>query len=457
MGQVMARPVPGTGFGGGDPRIGRKITYWRCVLYTMRPPGSVRRSRLALAPRGICRSPWWLGAVGAVFLAACAGTAAGAPPQPVDQGASASSGEPVGGQPTAIPTLAVGQSRQVPVPPDGKAYLGVQVQWQSDTPAAVAQRLGRTPAIFGRFVSFPMSADDLTQVDDVVSQVAAVHGKFFITLEPQQGLAAVTSEVAQQFAQTAAGWNAKGVDVFVRFGQEMNGSWYIWGQKPLEYVTAFRVVAEAVHTYAPRTVMVWSPNYGGGYPFPGEPYLAQPGSADFALLDTNHDGRITEADDPYTPYYPGDQYVDWVGITLYHFGDAWPWGKNIVAEKNKFVDQLTGHYNGANGNGTTVPDFYRTFAVGHHKPMALSETSALYNLAQAGVGSSDLAIKTDWIQQVFDPSFATRFPLLKMENWFEYAQPENGINGTIDWRATVDPQIVAVLRAALGSRFIFAG
>jgi hypothetical protein len=301
-----------------------------------------------------------------------------------------------------------------------------------------------------------LTGEDRTKLDGAVEQIAVVHAKFFLTLEPQQGLQTVTAATARDLATTIAAWNTKGVDVFVRFGQEMNASWHVWGQKPLEYVSAFRIVADAVHIYAPNAVMVWSPNYGGGYPFLGQQYLAQPGTADFNILDRDHDGKLTEADDPYAPYYPGDAYVDWVGISLYHFGDAWPWGKNIIAEPNKFVDQLTGHYRGANGDDTAVPDFYATYAVGHHKPMALSETSALYNDGQAGRGASNAAIKTDWIHQALDPSFATRFPLLKMENWFEYVKSEDGITGVIDWRATADPQVLATLRAALTSRFLLA-
>jgi hypothetical protein len=40
------------------------------------------------------------------------------------------------------------------------------------------------------------------------------------------------------------------------------------------------------------------------YPFQGAGVspLPQPGTPDFIALDTNRDGRITQLDDPYTPY-----------------------------------------------------------------------------------------------------------------------------------------------------------
>lgn len=28
------------------------------------------------------------------------------------------------------------------------------------------------------------------------------------------------------------------------------------------------------------------------------------------------------SDDPYTPFYPGDQWVDWVGMNQYHMGQV---------------------------------------------------------------------------------------------------------------------------------------
>jgi hypothetical protein len=29
---------------------------------------------------------------------------------------------------------------------------------------------------------------------------------------------------------------------------------------------------------------------------------------------------VGDKDDPYTPYWPGDEWVDWIGMSLFHFG-----------------------------------------------------------------------------------------------------------------------------------------
>ena len=57
--------------------------------------------------------------------------------------------------------------------------------------------------------------------------------------------------------------------------------------------------------YTCRTFMLWAPNNGGGYPFPNGTAIADYLTAtDFKAMDTNNDGQITQADDPYAPFYP---------------------------------------------------------------------------------------------------------------------------------------------------------
>jgi hypothetical protein len=344
-------------------------------------------------------------------------------------------------------------NRQVPIPADGTTYFGVQLSWSSDSPAAYAVRLGKTPMVYGDYLTFPMSAGEKLALSQEMNQVAAVQGKFMLTLMPENGLDAITESAVDDLGSSLADYNARGVEVFVRFGHEMNGSWYPWCQRPAAYVKAFRQVADAVHQLAPKSAMVWAPNYGGGYPFPDGGFNAQPGTADFAGLDINKDGVLTMADDPYGPYYPGDAYVDWVGLTLYHWGNSWPWGKNDLPEANEFASQVRGTYKGLLGDQTSVPDFYATYAVGHNKPFTIAETSALYNPGQNGASNYD--IKMDWINQVFAPNIATEFPRLKMLLWFEHEKYERD-TGTVSWSITRDPDLLARFHAALPSRLIFA-
>ena len=66
--------------------------------------------------------------------------------------------------------------------------------------------------------------------------------------------------------------------------------------------------------------MLWAPNNGGGYPFPNGTAIANYVSAtDFKAMDTNGDGQITQADDPYAPFYPvSNAACAFVQLRLHH-------------------------------------------------------------------------------------------------------------------------------------------
>ncbi|HEY8701829.1 MAG TPA: glycosyl hydrolase [Arthrobacter sp.] len=344
---------------------------------------------------------------------------------------------------------------ELPVPEDGTAYYGVQLDWQQDSVAGYASRFGATPAMFGRYVSFPLTPEEEKEVGEEVAALASAHSAMMLTLEPRNGLDTITPAVLATFSQQLTAWTRKGVPVMVRFAHEMNGSWYAWGQQPALFIEKFRQVAAAVHT-VPGSTMLWSPNEGGSYPFPGGPHEAKPGTTAFSALDTNGDGKLSMDDDPYSPYWPGDDAVDWVGLTLYHFGDVYPWGENETPEPGKLAAKITGTYKSGLVDETAVPDFYATYAAGHAKPFAISETAALYNTARTD-GAAALDIKSAWWNQLFDPAFSTRFPLLKLALWFEYTKEETEpANQVIDWRATADPATLARFREAVPSRFIMA-
>ena len=336
--------------------------------------------------------------------------------------------------------------------PASGAWFGVNLDWAKDSPGAIADRLGVSPAVFVEFAEFPVAAESWKRLDGVVGRIREAGAMALLTLEPHGGLAAVTDKAVDALATHLAAYNRRGVPVFVRFAHEMNGSWYAWSQQPAEYVAAFRKVAAAVHAEAPTSAMVWAPNYGGGYPFPGR-YAAAPGTPAFGSLDTDGDGRLSMADDPYQPYYPGDDAVDWVGMSLYHWGSSWPWGENERPEAGKLVAQLTGEYRGASGDERSLPDFYATYAGTKGKPLAITETAAFY---APGAGAADKAdeaeesaIKGDWWQQVFAVAADGRFPRLAMVNWFEWDKVESEVKARVNWGVSRRPALAGAFRAAL--------
>jgi len=100
----------------------------------------------------------------------------------------------------------------------------------------------------------------------------------------------------RQTLDTLAGYNKP---MLIRFAGEMNDGQL--GVDPTAYVDMFRNVANMVHEY-PNFAVVWSP-------------------IDLGALDRN-----------FIYYYPGDEYVDWIGISSYAF--KYFQGDNNTAEKN---------------------------------------------------------------------------------------------------------------------------
>ncbi len=400
--------------------------------------------------------PSFLALAAAVLLAGCTAGAPSAFPgasSPAPSGAAvspdASSDVPPASNeasPSATwgppPTQGPGLAR---LEPGDGAYFGLNLDWGSVCAADAAERLGRTPAVWVQFARFPLDDGARANLDAFIEQVAGVGGIALITLEPHDGLAAVTQAAADDLADRLAGyWTESGVATFVRFAHEMNGSWYPWAQAPSVYVEAFRTVADAVHERSPASAMVWAPNEGGGYPFTGGAHAAGPGSAEAALLDTDGDGAVTGRDDPYAPYYPGDEAVDWVGMSLYHWGLEYPWGENELPRPGSFAALLRGEDLGAHDEASDVPDFYAQYVEGHDKPLAIVETAILYDPAAAG-GPAEAELKTAWFQEVFGPATQEAFPRIRMLSWFEWRKQEPEVGRVIDWRLGADPALAARL------------
>ena len=379
-----------------------------------------------------------------LLLASCSAAPAASGPASGPASAAPSTAPPSAPAPTAAPEVIPPEV----IPPEGRAWFGMNLDWGSETIGQVSDRLGVTPAVWVQFVRFPLTEADRGNLAGFFEQVGAAGARGLLTLEPHDGLEAVTPEASADLASVLdAAWAEHGVATFVRFAHEMNGSWYAWGQRPDAYVDAYRIVADAVHAGSPASAMVWAPNEGAGYPFSGGAFEAAPGSPEAAALDTDGDGALTRADDPYAPYWPGDDVVDWVGMSLYFWGLEYPWGENELAPAGRFAARLTGSETGALGDEVAVPDFYATYAEGHDKPMAIIETAALYD--PAGTGPDEATLKRAWFEQVFSAETRDAFPRIGMINWFEWRKDEPEVEAVIDWRLAGDGGLGRALLASV--------
>ena len=332
--------------------------------------------------------------------------------------------------------------------------LGVSREYYTDMDQYLSQ-LGIEPVCYvAWYENFPLSPNDKNNLTSLASYAAKKNGCLIATILPNSGLNVVTNETANELAVFLAQNEAYGVHIILRWAHEMNGPWNAYGLLPTEYKQKFALIASAIRNNTCNVRMMWNPNDSDGYPFVGNMTVSNfsnPG--DFSALDTNNDGVVNGYDDAYGPFYPGDEYVDWVALSIYHWGIAYPWFENALPQPYKFSGEVNGSYISEYNIGTVVNrNFYQTYAVEHDKPMAIGETGALYNVDCYDTGPSELDIKKNWWMQVFDMdgmdshialSVSQHFPKIRLINWFDQLknEPSTVNNSLIDWRISYNATI----------------
>jgi hypothetical protein len=193
-----------------------------------------------------------------------------------------------------------------------------------------------------------------------------------VTWEPyDQSLAQIASGAYDTYlhesARIAKSW---GGTLMVRFAHEMNGSWYPWGgsnSTPETYLAAWRhIVSLFREDGADNVRWVWSPNVQEGRKY------------------------------PISPYFPGDEWVDYVGLDGYNWGSAkgaWQSLETVFSTSYSVVTQLSA------------------------KPVIITETSS----------SETGGDKAAWIRTGFMSAIPQSFPRVSAVIWFNETHEE-------DWR-----------------------
>ncbi|KAJ3114084.1 hypothetical protein HDU96_002579 [Phlyctochytrium bullatum] len=337
-------------------------------------------------------------------------------------------------------------------PDSSRMMMGFHLDWSTDNPTAITNRLRQqSPAVINAFMKIDMN--NATMPFDFNSlrwhgyEVQKIRGILELTLEPISDIAEIPDELYDNIAKELRDINAdKGVPVLLRYGHEMNGDWVLaYGYRPIAYKNSFRKMANAVRRLTNLTAMVWAPNVGIQYPFspaPGDKSAPKPrrGTDEFNELDTDGNGEIASGDDPYLPFYPGDEYVDWVGLSIYFYpladndlvqGRA---NLNVEIPGQTYLRQQLNLENLENQVPTppnttfdkfkAMLDFYTRFCVQRNKPMMIPETGAPFmliddQLQRVPSRSGELAIKQAWWQQVWSPETMAAWPKLKLVVQFE--------------------------------------
>lgn len=306
-------------------------------------------------------------------------------------------------------------AQQKPLVPNNGAYLGVSLGGQMRL-QEFNDATGIMHSMNLQFFAFPElltnSAVEL-ELRSFIEESISLNAVPVLTVETFGGLESYTVDQIREFAELLAAYKT---GMIVRWNHEMNGSWYPWGQQPALYKRKFREFAEIMRQFAPQVAMAWTPNQGDGYPWGGS-YIG--------------------GSDPYAEFYPGDDVVDWVGYSYYH----WGWNPSAPAGQRLGFNLLPwqGEWEGAIGatpGGT--PDFHEIYAVQKNKPMMISETSALFRPGQPG--ADEVSIKKEWINQVYR---LRNYPMIKAINWFNVAKFEPEVRDFVTWRITDNETLIS--------------
>ncbi len=276
----------------------------------------------------------------------------------------------------------------------------------------------------------------------------------FLTVYPYLGFDAVTAQDYTDLGNQILGYETQyNRTTFLRYAPEMQGLWNKYGQQPTAFIQSFQTMYTTVKAIAPNCKIVWAPNTPQGYPYgQGGDEFTSLSTADQTALDTSGDGALTAADDSLSPYWPGPDYVDWIGISLYYKG---PSGADTT---NQVQDNGYCHFaiNGTNPQtGVAISNWYTDYcAMYPTKPCMFAESGAAYHLTNPA-GDSQLDIQTAWINDcVTNTTMFETYPQLQMIMQFEYEKEESANDGSIDlrdYRITNATDVLSVFQSALST------
>ncbi|KAJ3409401.1 hypothetical protein HDV05_004459 [Chytridiales sp. JEL 0842] len=364
---------------------------------------------------------------------------------------------------STILSLAIGvhlaSARLALEPPAGKIAIGA---WYSrplnDTPASVNARISPYKLSFYQ-IDIDISGDKPDTPAEVVDTLridlenSGTDANAYVTVYPFKGFSDVTDAQLDDLVNRLKKIMATNREVLLRYAPEMNGSWFIYGGRPSEFkqswIKVYTYVRSKLTTQENELLaFLWAPNSGNGYPYELFPF--QGGFTPYPIgsvngtesdatrireMDTNGNGLLDADDDPYLPFYPGDEYVDWVGLSIYHYGVEHPWHQNVIPESNKFEGYLQGNVKPEWGRKPFYTYFSSTQGVQNitkgDKPFFLAETGVAYHYAWRDETKAwtdplppRLGMKQTWWRSFLNTEFLAKYPNFKAACFFEFVKGE---------------------------------
>ncbi|ORY62712.1 hypothetical protein BCR35DRAFT_308942 [Leucosporidium creatinivorum] len=346
-------------------------------------------------------------------------------------------------------TTPTAQGAAVLEPADGTVYFGAWLNLSDDTPLAFNKRMGFNASSFQMSQNIPLDPFDYVtgsggEIDETLLEATQTNASLFLTVYPTTTLDLINSTSLTLLGEQILGYQSAPYNrsVFLRYAPEMQGDWFVYGLAPTSFLSGWKTMYTTIKSIAPDTVIVWSPNNAFGYPW-GYSLSQAATTADQTLLDTNGDGDYTSADDAYSPYYPGDDYVDWAGFSYYEKGLTYPYVNNVAMPNGSFETAWIGD------NDTVVTPFYSTYCETPARPCVVSEAGAAFHVnTTEGDGIGQLALEQLWwLDSWANSTFFATYPLVKMVQLFEFAKVEE--EEQRDYRITYNSTLLSAFTSSL--------
>jgi beta-mannanase len=299
-----------------------------------------------------------------------------------------------------------------PVPPEPKPVVALRVGVSLDLPKldAFIKTTGSTPSMFSEYQNW----QDGETFDANAGFAAQEKGMgITITWEPWMPACNCVNQptysdraiangskdsIIKAYADSLVDYASKGGgEVTIRLAHEMNGNWYPWGvgvngNTGADYIAMWRHVHDIFAAEGVKNVLWnWAPNltYTGGQPMAAA--------------------------------YPGDAYVDQVGLSGYNFG--------------------THHYATWSSYWTSFTDAYQ-LSINTLRGIAPTKPLWLEEIGSDSTGGDKAAWITDMFAQIKARPYIAGFI------WFDQSGPNSGLQ---DWLIEDDPRVLAAWRAGVAS------
>nr|WP_315362812.1 glycosyl hydrolase [Cytobacillus firmus] len=206
-------------------------------------------------------------------------------------------------------------------------------------------------------------------------EVIAAGGFPQVAWEPNNGLDEVRDdEYLRQFAKDAGELN---VPILLRYASEMNGTWTFYSGHSEQYIQKWKLVHDVMEKEAPNVMMLWN-------------------------VFTMPEATIND-------FYPGDEYVDYVGVNIYNV----VYHNDKIEKKSDFEDPLR-----------LLDYVYNTYS--HKKPIVIGEFGATNYTVTDGKHHDNFAVEKISRMYKYLPEL---YPRVKLIYYFDVNNLVNAPEG----------------------------